>query len=233
MRIVDNSRQIPKTKNYIANSNYCDYLYGYLQAMSNWDGVIGHPRYVYKKSINYSRIAADLNKSRQTISKKFKLMIEGDAENGMLPLIRLSEDGQRYQLIYLEGNLAMLVPQNTLQVLVSALSENSISLYVYLLNRYIANKENKFQFSFTQLKNAVGLCANSHGNNGAIVSILFVLKRIGLLDYKEVKMVAETGLIRTEHYVMWMTNVIDGLPQVIEGKGQELYNKMTMEGKIC
>lgn len=233
MRVIDNSRQIPKVKNYIANSNYCDYLYGYLQAMSNWDGVIGHPRYVYKKSINYSRIAADLNKSRQTISKKFKLMIEGDVENGMLPLIRLSQDGQKYELIYLEGNLAMLVPQNTLQVLVSALSENSISLYVYLLNRYIANKENKFQFSFNQLKSAIGLCANSHGNNGAIVSILFVLKKIGLLDYKDVKMVAETGLIKTQHYIMWMTNVIDGLPQGIEGKGEELYNKMMMEGKIC
>ena len=107
----------------------------------------------------------------------------------MKSLIRLSEDGEKYELIYLEANLAMLVPQTTLQVLVSTLNENSISLYVYLLNRYIANAERGFQFSYPELKNAIGIGNKSHGNNGTITSILFILKKIGLLDYREKKVV--------------------------------------------
>ena len=232
MRILDNSRQIPKDKNYIANSNYCDYLYGYLQAMSSWDGIVGHPRYVFKKSINYSRIANDLGKSRQTISKKFKQMIDGDIENNMKPLIRLSQDGDKYELIYLEGNLAMLVPQTTLQVLVSTLNENSISLYVYLLNRYLANASREYQFSYPELKNAIGIGNKSHGNNSTISSILFILKKIGLLDYRERKMITENGLVKSEHYITWMTNEIEGLPSDIEDQSKDkkrwdLYKKMT------
>mgnify|MGYP002621704762 CR=1 FL=1 len=93
MEIVANSRQIPKTKEYTASPEYYDTLYGYLQTMSKWDGIVGHPRYVYKKDINYSKIANDLDKSRQTISKRFKEMLEGTKENEestIAPLVRLS-----------------------------------------------------------------------------------------------------------------------------------------------
>lgn len=227
MHILDNSRQIPKTKDYIANSKYCDYLYGYLQSMSNWDGIVGHPRYVYKKSISYSRIAEDLDKSRQTISKKFKSMLEGDIKNNMLPLIKQSEDGTKYELVYLEGNLAMLVPETTLQVLVSTLNDNTISTYVYLLNRYLANNEREFQFSYTELKNAIGIGNKSHGNNYIITSILFVLKKIGLLNWEERKVVTETGLMKSEHYITWMTNDIEDLPEDMDDKGWKLFSKMT------
>lgn len=83
VKILDNSRQVPKVKEYTADQRYCDYLYGYLQRMSCWDGVIGHPRYIWKKSVNFSKIGKDLGKTRQTIAKKFKMMVEGE-----LPLIR-------------------------------------------------------------------------------------------------------------------------------------------------
>ena len=45
-KVIDNSRQIPKLKEFMASANYYDTLYGYLQAMSHWDGITGHPRYV-------------------------------------------------------------------------------------------------------------------------------------------------------------------------------------------
>ena len=201
MRILDNSRQIPKTKVYTASEEYCDYLYGYLQRMSSWDGVIGHPRYIFKNCINFSRIAKDLGKTRQTIGKKFKRMLEGSP-----PLIR--QVGDKYQLVYLEGNLAMLVPDDTLGVLVSTLKENTISIYVYLLNRYIANGERGFKFSYGQLKSVVGMGVKSHGNNYIIASILFVLEKIGLLRLSE-KKIFDEGCVSTEHEVVWMTNKLD------------------------
>ena len=183
----------------MASINYYDTLYGYLQAMSKWDGIVGHPRFVYKKSINYSRIANDLNLSRQTVSKRFNLMLEGsDArkENDSIPpLIRLSEDKSKYELIALETSLAMLVPQSTLEVLVAALNDNAISVYVYLFNRYYANRKKEFRFSYDELKNAVGIASNSNGNNYIITGILFILSRIGLLDYRTVTVVKENRTV--------------------------------------
>lgn len=245
MQIVSNSRQIPKEKDYLSNSKYCDYLYGYLQAMSSWDGVIGHPRYVYKKAVNYSRIAQDLDRSRQTISKKFKEMLEGDFDNGIMPLIKISQDGTKYELVYLQGNLAMLVPESTLQVLVSTLKENAISIYVYLLNRYIANGDRGFRFTYSQLKNVIGAGVKSHGNNSTITAILFVLRKIGLLQVLDKTVNLENGLVQTQHYITWMTNQIEDLPDNVEDetddkvkqknqKRWDLYTKMTGKvKKIC
>lgn len=234
MKILDNSRQIPKHKDYTANANYCDYLYAYLQTMSSWDGYMTHPRYVYKKAVNFSRIANDLNKSRQTISKKFKSMLEGDVENNMLPLIRLSEDGTKYELVSLQGNLAMLVPDATLKVLVSTLKDKAISVYVYLLNRYLANCENGFKFSYNELKNVIGLTVNSNGNNYIISSILFVLGKIGLLKCEQKNVVNDQGRVVCQNWITWMTNDIEDLPQdftdqdqKVHHQGWMLYAKMT------
>ena len=237
MKILENSRQIPKVRKYMSNKKYCDYLYGYLQTISHWDGIIGHPRYVYKDAINFTRIAEDLDKTRQTISKKFKAMIEGDVQNEVSPLIQLSQDGTKYELIYLTGNLAMLVPDETLKILVSTLSENTISVYVYLLNRYIANGENSFKFTYAELKTAIGLGSKSHGNNYQIRAILFVLFKLGLLKYKEEFLKTQHGLIKTENYITWMTNKINIFPEQINNednkdeKRKMLYNKMVR--KMC
>ena len=235
MKIINNSRQIPKQKNYLSNAKYCDYLYSYLQAISSWDGIVGHPRYVYKKVVNFSRIAKDLNKSRQTISKKFNAMLQGDEENGVMPLIKLSQDGTKYELIFLAGNLAMLVPDGTLKVLVSTLKENAISIYVYLLNRYIANGDRKFQFSYSELKNVIGISSASNGNNYIISSILFVLSKIDLLKTEQRTIVNQQGRTVCQNWVIWMTNDIDDLPDQIQGQDDNkwaLYTKMTGKKRI-
>ena len=52
-----------------------------------------------------------------------------------------------YQLIELSPDIASLVPYNTLKLLTDALSDNSISTYVYLLNRYYGNDCRPFQFT--------------------------------------------------------------------------------------
>lgn len=239
MKIIDNSRQIPKAKQYLTSSNYYDILYGYLQAMSKWDGNPDHPRYVYKKSVNYSRIAQDLDSSRQTVSKRFKSMLQGTAQNqgsSIPPLIRLSDDGKRYELISLAASVTMLIPQSTLEVLVSVLNDNAISTYAYLFNRYWANKCKQFTFSYKEVKNAIGIAANSNGNNYIIKSILFILQKIGLLKYEQ-EIVYKNGELGYQNRITWMTNEIEDLPQDIENqvadrKRKELYQKMTGK-KVC
>ena len=67
MKVIANSRQIPSKEEVTRAYNYCDYLYGYLQSVSNWDDVKGHPRYIIKKDINFSHIGVLLGKTRQTI----------------------------------------------------------------------------------------------------------------------------------------------------------------------
>lgn len=106
----------------------------------------------------------------------------------------------------------MLVPKSTLRVLVSALNDNTISIYVYLFNRYYASGCKEFQFSYKELKNVIGIMANSNGNHYIISSILFILKKIGLLEYRIEKKINEENRIVTECYIEWMTAVIEDLP---------------------
>ena len=109
----------------------------------------------------------------------------------------------------------MLIPQSTLEVLVSALNDNAISVYVYLFNRYYANGCREFQFSYAELKNAIGIAVKSNGNNYIISCILFVLNKIGLLEYKAQNVVNEEGRTVCQNYVTWMTNEIDDFPDII------------------
>jgi len=44
----------------------------------------------------------------------------------------------------LPADVAALIPEKTLNLLVNALNDNSISTYIYLLRRYIANNERPF-----------------------------------------------------------------------------------------
>lgn len=49
-------------------------------------------------------------------------------------------DNETYELITLEKDIASLVPHNTLKLIADTLSDNSISTYIYLFNRYYANE---------------------------------------------------------------------------------------------
>lgn len=127
------TRQVPKTIEICSNKKYHDIFYSYLQEISEWDGVKGHPRYIKKKQINYSNIANVLGLSRQTVSTKFKNL----QTMGLITQI----DNDTYELSILSQDVAALIPYKTLKLLVDALSENSISVYIYLLRKYLANKE--------------------------------------------------------------------------------------------
>ena len=169
-------RQIPKTKEHCANKGYYDILYGYLQSQSQWEqGMNNNRRYVEKSIINYSQLGKKLGLSRQTVSKKFKNLIE-------LGLI-IDEQGDKYYLTPLSSDIASLIPNPTLKLITDTLNEYSISVYVYLLMRYIANGEEMFLFKLSDIKKHIGICATTRSNDDVITNILFVLQKIGLIKY--------------------------------------------------
>lgn len=173
MKIEKDSRQVPKVKDIMADVKYCDILYCYFQNLSKWDGIIGHPRTFTKKEKNFSKISAELKISRQTISKKFNNLLE-------LGLIK-ETNNNNYELVILDADIASLIPVETLKVLVSALNENAISIYVYLLNRFVANKEQEFMFTKSQLKAMLGFSINTRSNDYVIDGILTVLQKLELI----------------------------------------------------
>ena len=128
-----------------------------------------------KKAINFSKLGDQFGLSRQTVSTKFKNLKE-------LGLIK-ERDKDTYELIVLENDLASLVPHTTLKLINDTLNENSISTYVYLLNRYYGAGCKSFQFTLEQVKNHVGICSTTRSNDNIITNILYVLDKIGLIKY--------------------------------------------------
>lgn len=187
----------------MANTKYCDILYCYFQNVSTWDGIEGHPRIFTRKDKNFSKISEYLKLSRQTVSKKF---------NNLMELGLIKENGENFELIILEEDIASLIPVNTLKILVSAFNENAISVYVYLLNRYYAaihNGQQEFMFTKEQLKGILGFSTSTRSNDYIIDGILTVLQKVGVIKVETRTKVDEyTGDIRTHLYLVEATNKI-------------------------
>lgn len=222
LTIKPNSRQIPNSKDIISNAKYCDLLYGYLQNISYRDPQKNNCRYIQKKDIKFVDIANDLNMSRQTVSKKFKSMLEGEKDS--IPLIRYEEKEKKYYLLDLERSIATLVQHNTLMIIISCLQQKVLSVYVYLLNRYIASGCNEFRYTLPELKKVVGIGYKSTGNNYIINSYLIALKKLGLLDYRYQMLKEERQHQKTACYITWMKNELEGLPKDLnDQKIEETY----------
>ena len=199
MEIQSNSRQVPKIKEIVAEKYYSDVLYSHLQVVSSRDETTGE-RYFPKSIANFSCLGETLNLTRQTVSKRFKKLEE-------LGLISYNEEQKIYILTRLTQKEAFLVPHETLRKLVNGLNENSITIYVYLLNRYIANNESRYQFSLTGLKDLCGLGTKTANNNYIITDILDILARLGLIEY-EIITEREEGQFTTKYYLTYATSTL-------------------------
>lgn len=224
-KIQKNSRQIVKARQYTSHKGYDDNLYGYLIHMSHWDGKPGSPRFLYKDQVNYTSIAGVLGTTRQTVSRNFKRMLEGaelpeSEKNKSLPLIRYDKDQQKYIFIPFEPQLAMLVSDNTLIVMVSIFKQHVISTYVYLYNRWLGNKEQKFQFTYSEIKRFIGI-GNSRSSDNNVTSILYGLEAVGLLKVLKVK---ENN--KTNCYVTFMTNKLKNAPEFESDQMKNRYQKI-------
>lgn len=182
-----NTRQVPKNSELLRNSkNYCDILYCYLQVLSEEPSCMDgkHPRVIRKKDINYSRIGAAIGMYRTTVKSRFESLIK---------LGLVEPNGEDYNLIVLDKELAELVPYSTIRILTSAVNERTISIFIYLITRYRANGMKGFLFTYEQLKDAIGLSSATRSNDYIIRDILTVLRKLGLIEISLVEITNERG----------------------------------------
>lgn len=200
LKVQPNSRQIPSVEVYTADKKYNDLLYGVLQEIS-YSETIGSVtiRYFNKKDVVFTKLGERIGLSRQVASTKFKNLIE-------LGLIEFIEDEKRYKLNFLDKSICSLVPYETLRKLNNTLNQNSISLFVYLLKRYIANEEKEFPVTMAQMKGFIGIAANTTSNNDVINDILEILKLLGLVQYELRRVEAE----KTVLFITKVNNTIQG-----------------------
>lgn len=203
MTIQPNSRQVPKQHDIIIEKYYSDVLYSHLQVLSQKSDT--NVRYITKKDVNFSQLGIALNLSRQTVSKRFNKLIE-------LNLLIPDEENNIYILPALSTDKAFLIPQETLRIMVNTLSENTINTYIYLANRFIANKEEPFDFTIVGVKEFCGLGTKSSSNNYIITDILQMLSFLGLIKYSLSKVV-ENGTIKTYYKLESVSNVVKILEQ--------------------
>ena len=193
LKIQPNSRQVPKVQQYTADKKYNDLLYGVLQEMSYVE-VINRVsnRYVDKRSINFQRIAEKIGVTRQTASSKFKNLLM----MGLITECELPNNQKRYRLEALDASVASLVPVETLRKLTNTLSQHCISIYVYLMNRYIACGEQSYIVTLNQMKTFIGVATTTCSNNIVISDILEILGRLGLVVWRYDQSKVDTTNIR-------------------------------------
>lgn len=178
LEIKANSRQIPSIEKYTADKKYCDLLYGVLQEISYFEKVGNESnRYVDKNSFSFEMLGDRIGLKRATASTKFKNLIS-------LGLIEYIEEEKRYKLNYLDKSISSLIPYETLRKLNNSLNHNAISIFVYLLKRYIANGEKEYPVTMSQMKKFIGIATTTTSNNEVIDDILEVLSLLGLVEYE-------------------------------------------------
>ena len=187
MQIEKNSRQMPSTSSVAREKDYCDLLYAWLQCNSERENMNDVVRRIHKSKIKWVSIEKDFTRtlsdgtvdkvmSRKTIAKYFKHL----EDKG---LIELNEENDYYYLTVLDSTEANLIEYNTLSKLMNVLQKNSISVYIYLFNRYYANGKSSFIATIKQIKDFIGIATTTTSNNIIIDDTLDILKRLGLLEY--------------------------------------------------
>lgn len=178
---------MPSTSMIVREKDYCDLLYAWLQCNSERENVMSTRRRIEKKRVKWAAIERDFTRtlsdgsvekvmSRKTIAKYFNhLMNQG--------LVSEGEDDY-YYLTVLDASEANLIECITLSKLMNVLQKNSISIYIYLFNRYCANGYQPFVATLKQIKDFIGIATSTTSNNIIIDDTIDILKRLGLLDVK-------------------------------------------------
>lgn len=210
LTIQSDSRQVPSIEKYTADKKYHDLLYGVLQEMSYSEKLPGQEvasRYVNKKDFTYESLGDKIGLKRAATSNYFKHLMN-------LGLIEEIKEEKRYKLLFLDKSIATLIPIKTLRKLNNSLNHHAISLYVYLLKRYIANGEQEYIYTRNQLKSFIGIATNTNSNDDVIIDILQVLELLGLIERKYIQ--GEDN--KTLTYITKVTNQVKEVPGGLIGE---------------
>lgn len=190
-------RMIPLTDEFMKEKKLYDKVWGYLQSISYLTK--DNERIVYKTKDSTSTaihkaIAVEVGKtpkgnpkydiSAKTVDNTLKLykalgmIADGtakDKDGKEVKVYKLSQSFERYKLI----------PLDTLRILLNATNNNTIKVYVYLLDKYEYKQLTKEKYTFTlkELCDAIGY-TESRGRE-TVKDILFILQKIGLVEYTE------------------------------------------------
>ena len=178
---------MPSASMIVREKDYCDLLYAWLQCNSERESVVSTRRRIEKKKVKWVAIERDFTRtlsdgsvekvmSRKTIAKYFTHLMNQD-------LITEGDDDY-YYLTVLDSSEANLIECITLSKLMNVLQKNSISIYIYLFNRYCANGYQPFIATLKQIKDFIGIATSTTSNNIIVDDTIEILKRLGLLDVK-------------------------------------------------
>ena len=187
---------MPSTVSIVREKDYCDLLYAWLQCNSERESVNSSKRRIHKSLVKWVAIERDFTRvdsegkeekvmSRKTIAKYFGHLLEQQL---------VYEEDDYYYLTVLDNNQANLIEYTTLTKLMNVLQKNSISIYIYLFNRYYANGCSPFIATLKQIKDFIGIASTTSSNNIIVDDTLDILKRLGLLDYHLVRKEEKTYL---------------------------------------
>lgn len=185
MQIEKNSRQIPTNSSITSAKEYCDLLYAWLQCNSERITPDSEGRRISKKQVKWASIERDFTRTlsdgsidkvmgRKTIAKYFDYLVKQG-------LVKLGEDDY-YYLTVLPQDSANLIEYQTLYKLMNVLQRHSLTIYVYLFNRYCANGYQPVIVTMAQIKTYVGAATTTTSNNGFVDDTIEILKRLKLLD---------------------------------------------------
>ena len=206
MEIKKNSRQMPSTAAVVKQKDYSDLLYAWLQCNSERENAASPRRRIEKSKIKWTAIeqaftrtlsdgTAEKVMSRKTVAKYFSHLLAQK-------LITEGED-EYYYLTVLETSEANLIEYNTLSKLMNVLQKNSISIYVYLFNRYCANGYAPFIATNKQIKDFIGIATTTTSNNIIVSDTIDILRRLGLL---EMKLITDEETNKTYMEFQWIKN---------------------------
>ena len=119
-----------------------------------------------------------------------------------------------YELVVLDSNIATLLPINTVRVLVNTLKERSLSVLAILIKIWYKNEEKSGPFSLSYVKAILGLSTKNKGaSNQTILDILFVLKKLDLIEYH-----AQMEGNKTKYYLDSVNNTLNFNEEEIKTK---------------
>ena len=176
------------------DKNYYDVVYAWFQCKSDRDQ---EQRVVKLSDARFVTIGEECGIDRRSASKYVSKLIE-------LGLLEKDELKKVYILKSLPNTSATLVPFTTLRQLVNSLNRNSVNIFVYLLNKYIACEEREFIVTHKELKEHIGISSSSTSNNIVINDILDILRRLGLINYE----LRQTEATKTQMFVTRVSNVL-------------------------
>lgn len=197
LKIQPNSRQMPKDKKTMNDKNYYDILYAWFQCHS---GYADEYRTVPYAEVVFKTMSEELDINRKTISKYVKQLVT-------LKMLVPDDKNKRYILPELERHNATLIPNATLKSLIINVKRDTVNLFIYLLNRYMAGGECEFIVTYKELKQAIGVCATTQSNDEVIKERLKFLQALGLLDFTTVRL----DNSKTVTKILSMNNVLPNM----------------------